>query len=131
MRPFARKGALRSGASYVSTTHWPAQHYRAQEYSVALLGVMYPCAVQHCHDGPEHLEPTLPPEILFRRRSTDLIFYYPIHTDVGRIPQPTGEQTPVPARHEKPAGAKHASRRASIEAVVRDLAVLLLRKRPQ
>ena len=64
MRAFARKGALRSGASYVSTTHWPAQHYRAQEYSVALLGVMYPCAVQHCHDGPEHLEPTLPPEIL-------------------------------------------------------------------
>jgi hypothetical protein len=31
MRAFARKRAIRSGASDVSTTHWPAQHYRAQE----------------------------------------------------------------------------------------------------
>ena len=126
MTVFPRKGSLRSGASHSSTSHWPKWHYQAQEYSVVILGVMYPSFAQQRHHGVEHDESGLPPEILINRRSTDLIFYDPIHTSESRNLQP--EPRSVPERKEKRAGTRHPSRRASIEAVVRDLAVLFLRK---
>ena len=126
MRVFPRKGSLRSRASYASTPHWPEQHYPAKEYSVVLLGVMYPSSVQERQHGIEPDESRLPQETLNNRRSTDLIFYDPIRTSESRIPQP--DRKPVLERKERLTGTRNPSRRASIEAVVRDLAVLLLRK---
>lgn len=128
MRAFPRKGSLSSGASQTSTSHGSARRFRAQDYSVVLLGVMYPSSVQQRHHVIEHDEPTLPPEILMNRRSTDLIFYDPIQNNEKRLLEPIAALGSLPERKEKPVRIRHAGRRASIEAVVRDLTVLFLRK---
>jgi len=131
MTVFPRKGSLRSGASHSSTSHWPKWHYQAQEYSAVLLGVMYPRFAQQRHHGIEHDESGLPPDILINRRSTDLIFYDPIHTSESRNLQP--ERRSVPAIADT--GAQRKARRDEApkpqgfdRSSSRDLAVLFLRK---
>lgn len=134
MRAFPKKGRLPVGASHASPAPWPAPHHSPHEYSVVLLGVMYPSAVPQRHQNLQHKRPPLPPEILINRRGTDLIFYDPILTRDTRnpgqspFPQPNTERHLTSETQQKPAGT--GSRRASIEAVARDLVLLLLRKRP-
>ena len=137
MRAFPKKGPLPTGASYTSPTHRPAQQHRPHEYSVVLLGVMYPSpsAVPQRHHRTQHDRPPVPPEILINRRSTDLIFYDPIHNDdiqnpgQSRILQANAERPSASERHKKPDGTRHSSRTASIEALARDLAMLFVRER--
>jgi len=136
MRAFPRKGRPPAGPSTGYPARWPAQHYGPQEYSVVLLGVMYPSALPHRHQGLQHKRPPMPPEILINRRSTDLIFYDSILTsDTGtpvkaRFLSPDTERPLTSERQQKPAGTGNVSRKASIVAVSRDLVLLFLRRRP-
>lgn len=138
MRAFPKKGPLPTGASHAFPIQRPAPQYGPHEYSVVLLGVMYPSpsTVPQRHHRIQHDRPPVPPEILINRRSTDLIFYDPVHNDdiqspdQSRILQANAERLSAAERHKKPDGTRHASRTASIEALARDLATLFLRERP-
>jgi hypothetical protein len=135
MRAFPKRGRLPAGGSYASPSYWPAQHYGRHEYSVVLLGVMYPSALpqRHQYQYLQHKRMPLPPEVLFNRRSTDLIFYDPIVPSDTRnpvqstSPQPNTERDLTYGRQQKSAGIGSHN---SVEAVARDLALLFLRKRP-
>lgn len=133
MRAFPRKGPLNTRAGHASTHHPEAQLREPHQYSIILLGVMYPGSVALRH--LQNDEPTLPPEKLINRRSTDVIFYDPISANnmwnpdqSSRFPR-TPERSLRSGRLKENVGTSCSDRGASSEAVARDLALLFLRKR--
>ncbi len=132
MLPSASAVTRKAMMPFPSRERW---HSGADEYSVVLLGVMYPIAVPKRNQRPQQNRPPVPQDSLINWRSTDLVFYDPIlagdipKPDQSGTSQPDAERTRTSKRQKKLFGNGHLSRTASIEAVARDLVFLSLGSR--
>ncbi len=97
-------------------------------------GVMCPSAVAECR-RIDHNEPPNLPEFFINRRSTDLILYDTIRVDANRnadtcsILRPYTKRNLATGSGKIPADSRSPNRKASVDAVVRDLELLVLRTR--
>lgn len=133
MKTLTKKAPQSGNRGALNSTHALTQHGQP-EHRVVVLGVMYPSgADQQPHKGGRHSSPLLPSEALGNREGMRVIFYDPLSPSEAegsrsRASIPSMAGIPKPPMRRPPSDSRPADRVKELEAVVRDLALLSLRK---